>query len=147
MVYTSQAYDAIYNYLSEGERKKIESDFLKPYAEYISVDSPQFFNRVHNHSTWGNAAVGMIALAIDDDDLLQKALYGLELKDIDKLAKDNDGGFIYEKDNIKAGFFAQIDYSFSPDGYYGEGPYYQRYAMLPFMVFAQALKSRRMEAS
>lgn len=145
MVYTSQAYDAIYNYLSEGERKKIESDFLKPYAEYISVDSPQFFNRVHNHSTWGNAAVGMIALAIDDDDLLQKALYGLELKDIDKLAKDNDGGFIYEKDNIKAGFFAQIDYSFSPDGYYGEGPYYQRYAMLPFMVFAQALNNKKPE--
>lgn len=145
MVYTSQAYDAIYNYLSAEERDKIEDEFLKPYADYISLENPKFFNRVHNHSTWGNAAVGMMALAMDDDDLLQRALYGLNLKDIDKTAKDNDGGFIYDQDKAKAGFFAQIDYSFSPDGYYGEGPYYQRYAMLPFMVFAQALNNKKPE--
>lgn len=145
MVYTSQAYDAIYNYLSKEERNKIENEFLKPYADYISIENPKYFNRVHNHSTWGNAAVGMMALAMDDDDLLQRSLYGLDLKDVDELAKDNDGGFIYEKDKAKAGFFAQIDYSFSPDGYYGEGPYYQRYAMLPFMVFAQALDNKKPE--
>lgn len=143
MVYTSQAYDAIYNYLTADERHKIESEFLRPYADYISIENPKYFNRVHNHSTWGNAAVGMMALAMDDDQLLQRALYGLDLKDIDVKAKDNDGGFIYEKG--KAGFFAQIDYSFSPDGYYGEGPYYQRYAMLPFMVFAQALENKKPE--
>ncbi len=145
MVYTSQAYDAIYNYLSVAERKKIENEFLKPYANYLSIGNPKYFNRVHNHSTWGNAAVGMMALAMDDDKLLQRALYGLDLKDVDELAKDNDGGFIYDKDQAKAGFFAQIDYSFSPDGYYGEGPYYQRYAMLPFMVFAQALNNKKPE--
>jgi len=145
MVYTSQAYDAIYNYLTEEERKKIEDEFLKPYADYISIDNPKYFNRVHNHSTWGNAAVGMMALAMDDEELLERALYGLDLKDVDELAKDNDGGFIYEKGKAKAGFFAQIDYSFSPDGYYGEGPYYQRYAMLPFMVFAQALNNKKPE--
>ncbi len=145
MVYTAQAYDAIYNYLSEDERNKIENEFLKPYADYLSVGNPKYFNRVHNHSTWGNAAVGMMALAMDDDELLQRALYGLDLKNVDELAKDNDGGFIYDKDNAKAGFYAQIDYSFSPDGYYGEGPYYQRYAMLPFMVFAQALNNKKPE--
>ncbi len=145
MVYTSQAYDAIYNYLTQEERNTIENDFLKPYADYLSIENPKYFNRVHNHSTWGNAAVGMMALAMDDDALLQRALYGLDLKNVDELAKDNDGGFIYEKDKAKAGFFAQIDYSFSPDGYYGEGPYYQRYAMLPFMVFAQALNNKKPE--
>lgn len=145
MVYTSQAYDAIYNYLTVEERDKIENEFLKPYADYLSIGNPKYFNRVHNHSTWGNAAVGMMALAMDDDELLQRALYGLDLKNVDQLAKDNDGGFIYEKDKAKAGFFAQIDYSFSPDGYYGEGPYYQRYAMLPFMVFAQALHNKKPE--
>lgn len=145
LVYTSQAYDAIYNYLTKDERNIIETQLLKPYADYISIENPKYFNRVHNHSTWGNAAVGMMALAMDDDQLLERALYGLDLKDVDALAKDNDGGFIYEKDKAKAGFFAQIDYSFSPDGYYGEGPYYQRYAMLPFMVFAQALHNKKPE--
>ena len=143
MVYTAQAYDAIFDYLTKEERAKIENELLRPYADYISIDNPRFFNRIHNHSTWGNAAVGMMALAMDDDDLLQRALYGLDLQQVDELAKDNDGGFIYEKDKAKAGFFAQIDYSFSPDGYYGEGPYYQRYAMLPFMVFAQALENKK----
>lgn len=139
MVYGSQAYQAIYDYLTEEERKEIEDKFLRPYADYISVDNPKFFNRVHNHSTWGNAAVGMVGIAIKDKELINRALYGLRLDEIDELAKDNDGGFIYEKGKAVAGFFAQIDYSFSPDGYYGEGPYYQRYAMLPFMIFAQAL--------
>lgn len=145
MVYGAQAYDAIYDYLTEEERKHIEEEFLKPYADYISVDNPKFFNRVHNHSTWGNAAVGMVGLATRNTALVNRALYGLPQEEIDELAKDNDGGFIYEKGKAKAGFFAQIDYSFSPDGYYGEGPYYQRYAMLPFMIFAQALEDKKPE--
>lgn len=145
MVYGSQAYAAIYDYLSTADRQRIEDNFLRPYADYISIDSPQFFNRVHNHSTWGNAAVGMVGLAIKDQELVDRALYGLQLDEVDRLAKDNDGGFIYEGGKAKAGFFAQIDFSFSPDGYYGEGPYYQRYAMLPFMIFAQALEDEKPE--
>ncbi len=145
MVYGSQAYDAVYDYLTAAERTYIEDNFLKPYADYISVDNPKFFNRVHNHSTWGNAAVGMVGLATRDEALVQRALYGLQLDEVDLKAKDNDGGYIYEEGKAKAGFFAQIDYSFSPDGYYGEGPYYQRYAMLPFMIFAQALDNAKPE--
>src|SRR3546814_1503639 len=53
-------------------------------------------------------------------DLVDKALLGL----------DKSG---------KAGFLRQLDLLFSPDGYYAEGPYYQRYALQPFVVFAAAI--------
>lgn len=143
LVYTSQAYDCIYDYLSEEERHSLETDLFRPFADHISIDNPQFFNRVHNHSTWGNVAVGMIALVMEDDSLLQRALYGLKDVEIDKTLKDNDGGFI-NKDG-KTGFFANLDEPFSPDGYYTEGPYYQRYAMYPFLIFAQGLQNKRPE--
>ena len=139
LVYASQAYDCVYDWLSKKEREKLEKNLFKPFADYISKGNPQFFNRVHNHSTWGNVAVGMIALVMDDDELLQRALYGLKDIDIDKNLKDNDGGYI-NKDG-KKGFFANLDEPFSPDGYYTEGPYYQRYAMYPFLIFAQALQN------
>ena len=142
LVYTSQAYDCIYDYLTEEERNTLEKDLFKPYADFISKGNPKFFNRVHNHSTWGNVAVGMIALAMEDDSLLQTALYGLKDVKIDKKLKDNDGGFI-NSDDQKIGFFANLDEPFSPDGYYTEGPYYQRYAMYPFLIFAQALQNKK----
>ena len=63
LVYVSQAYDAIYDWLSAEQRETLETNLFRPFADHISVDSPQFFNRVHNHSTWGNAAVGMIGLS------------------------------------------------------------------------------------
>ncbi|RZV35694.1 MAG: alginate lyase family protein [Chromatiales bacterium] len=138
LVYMSQAYDAIYDYLSADERQQLEENLFRPFADHISVDSPQFFNRVHNHSTWGNAAVGMIGLVMGDDELVERALYGIPFGEIDTAAKDNDGGFIFDKDG-RAGFLANLDDPFSPDGYYTEGPYYQRYAMYPFLIFAQAL--------
>ena len=142
LVYASQAYDCIYDYLTEDERNTLETDLFKPYADYISKENPQFFNRVHNHSTWGNVAVGMIALVMEDDSLLQRALYGLKDVNISKDSKDNDGGFI-NPDDQKIGFFANLDEPFSPDGYYTEGPYYQRYAMYPFLIFAQGLQNKK----
>lgn len=145
LVYTAQAYDCIYDYVDKKDRKKLETKLFRPFADFLSTGNPQFFNRVHNHSTWGNAAVGMIGLVMSDDELIERALYGLKLKETDKLAKDNDGGFIYEKGKSKAGFFAQMDFAFSPDGYYTEGPYYQRYAMTPFMLFALSLHHHKPE--
>lgn len=137
LVYVSQAYDCIYNYLSEEERNKLETNLFRPFADHISVDSPQFYQRVHNHSTWGNAAVGMIGLVIDDQELIDRALYGIKGVNLDKTKKDDDGGFL-NKDG-KAGFLANIEEPFSPDGYYNEGPYYQRYAGYPFLIFAEGL--------
>ncbi|KJD31453.1 heparinase [Tamlana nanhaiensis] len=143
LVYTSQAYDCIYNFLSKNEREILEQELFKPFANFISIENPQFFNRVHNHSTWGSVAVGMMALVMDDDTLLNRALYGIKNLKIDPTLKDNDGGFINK--HGKAGFFANLEDPFSPDGYYTEGPYYQRYASYPFLVFAQALQNKKPE--
>ncbi len=142
LVYVSQAYDCIYDFLSAEERKNLEENLFIPYADFLSIETPQFFNRVHNHSTWGNVAVGMIGLVMNNDELINRALNGLGEDNLDPNAKDNDGGFIKNKDG-KAGFLANLDEPFSPDGYYTEGPYYQRYAMYPFMVFAEALQNAR----
>jgi hypothetical protein len=143
LVYVSQAYDCIYNYLSEEERNKLETNLFRPFADHISIDSPQFYQRVHNHSTWGNAAVGMIGLVMNDQELIDRALYGIKGVNLDKKAKDNDGGFL-NKDG-KAGFLANIEEPFSPEGYYNEGPYYQRYAMYPFLIFAEGLHNVKPE--
>ena len=144
LVYVAQAYDCVYHFLTTKERNYLEKNLFKPFANFISVDNPQFFNRVHNHSTWGNVAVGMIALVMDDAELLNRALYGLKTDNIDPNAKDNDGGFI-KKPGQKVGFLANLEEPFSPDGYYTEGPYYQRYAMYPFLVFAEALQNVKPE--
>lgn len=143
LVYVSQAYDCIYNYLSEEERNKLETSLFRPFADHISVDSPQFYQRVHNHSTWGNAAVGMIGLVMNDQELIDRALYGIKDLKLDATKKDDDGGFL-NKDG-KAGFLANIEEPFSPDGYYNEGPYYQRYAMYPFLIFAEGLHNVKPE--
>jgi len=142
LVYVSQAYDAIYDYLKPKERKYLETDLFRPMADFLSLDNPRFFNRVHNHSTWANAAVGMIALAMDDDELLDRALYGMHIDKSLALEKDNDGGFIYKEGMLQAGFLAQLDGSFAPDGYFTEGPYYLRYAIFPFLIFSKALSNK-----
>ena len=143
LVYVSQAYDAVYDFMSKEERAFVEKDLFHPLANWISVDNPKFYNRVHNHSTWGNAAVGMIGLVMNDEALIQRALYGLKNDGLDKNMVDNDGGFIKVEGQDKAGFFAQLDYSFSPDGHFTEGPYYLRYAMTPFLLFAKSLANNR----
>ncbi|MGB5166331.1 MAG: alginate lyase family protein [Woeseiaceae bacterium] len=144
LVYVSQAYDAVYDYLSEAERDTLENNLLRPFADHISISNPRFFNRIHNHSTWANAAVGMIGLVMGDDELVDRALYGLspEEFDLDPGLKDDDGGYIFDPQG-RAGFLANLDEPFSPDGYHTEGPYYQRYAMYPFLVFAQGLHNVR----
>lgn len=141
LVYASQAYDCIYNFLSQEERETIEHNALRPIVDHISIESPQFFNRIHNHSTWGIAGVGMMGIVMQDEELIDRALNGLKIDNIKSEDRDNDGGFIKPKGIDKLGFLAQIDNMFSPDGYYTEGPYYQRYAMSPFMMFAVAIEN------
>ncbi len=145
LVYVSQAYDCVYDFMPKKERDFVEKDLFRPLAEWISTDNPKFYNRVHNHSTWGNAAVGMIGLVMNDEELIQRALYGLKDDGLDNTMLDNDGGFIKTEGQNAAGFFAQLDYSFSPDGHFTEGPYYLRYAMTPFLLFAKSLANNRPE--
>lgn len=121
LVYTIQAYDMVVTSLSDEDRLTIENKLLRPAAHYLSVGQPQTFNKIHNHGTWASAAVGMTGYVLQDENLVQQALYGL----------DKSG---------EAGFLQQINQLFSPDGYYAEGPYYQRFALMPFVLFAKAIQ-------
>jgi len=122
LVYVIQGYDAIVDTLSSEQRARIENGILRPLADFLSVESPEVFDQIHNHGTWAVAAVGMTGYVIDDKDYVRKALYGL-------------------KEDGEAGFVKQLDLLFSPDGYYTEGPYYQRYALMPFLLFAHSIQT------
>ena len=144
LVYTAQAYDCIYDWLDPATVTKLNTELFRPYADYISIENPKFFNRLHNHSTWGNAGVGLIGLVMDDEELVDRALYAFDIRK-EPGSIDNDGGSLNLKGYKEGGFLAQMDHSFSPDGYYTEGPYYQRYAMYPFLIFAQGLANKKPE--
>ena len=75
---------------------------------------------------WAVAAVGMSGYVMHDKELVQQAMLGTE--------KDGNGGFL-----------SQLQTLFSPDGYYTEGPYYARYALLPLFLFAQAIENNQPE--
>jgi oligo-alginate lyase len=122
MVYAGMAYDLVYNSLSIAERKKIEDGAFKPEVDYLTKDLKEWFDRLHNHSVWACAGVGIIGIASNNKEYIDIALKG----------SDKNG---------KSGFIAQMDNLFSPDGYYTEGPYYVRYAILPYMLFANALQN------
>ena len=122
LVYAIQGYDAIVESLTARDRAAIEQGLLRPLADFLSVESPQVFQKIHNHGTWAVAAVGMTGYVLGDENYVQQALYGLD-----------KGG--------EAGFLKQIDLLFSPDGYYNEGPYYLRYALMPFVLFARSIEA------
>ncbi len=126
LVYAGMAYDLIYNSLSAVERKTIEEGAFKPEVDFITKDLSKWFDLVHNHGVWACAGVGIVGLATNNKEYVEMALYGTDKKG-------------------KAGFMAQMDGLFSPDGYYTEGPYYTRYAILPFYLFANALHHARPE--
>ena len=129
LVNVAKAYDCVYDFISKDDRLYIEKNLFYPMADFISDGNPNnysVFNKMHNHGTWATAAVGMIGYVMGDMSLVTKALYG----------SNKDG---------KTGFIRQLDELFSPDGYYTEGPYYQRYAIEPFMTFAQAIQNRQPE--
>lgn len=126
LVYTGMAYDLIKNSLTAAEIKTIEEGAFKPEVDYFTKDMKNWFNLIHNHGVWACAGVGIVGLATDNKEYVDMALYGT--------AKDG-----------KSGFIAQMDNLFSPDGYYTEGPYYVRYAILPYYLFANALQHARPE--
>lgn len=120
LVHAVQGYDAVRDALAADERQRID-DLFRRAARFLSDESPERFDAIHNHATWATAGVGMTGYVLRDPELVEKALLGI--------AKDG-----------KSGFLAQIDRLFSPDGYYEEGPYYQRYALAPFVIFANAIQ-------
>ncbi|MEP4783151.1 MAG: alginate lyase family protein [Erythrobacter sp.] len=126
LVHTVQAYEAIRDTLPVAERENIDNNVFRPAAKFLSVDSKATFNKIHNHATWATAGVGMTGYLLGDQDMVDRALLG----------SDKSG---------KAGFIRQTELLFSPDGYYTEGPYYQRFAMLPFIVFGDAIERNEPE--
>jgi len=126
LVYSIQAYDMVVASLTNDERQKIETNLLRPMADFLSAGQPETFNKIHNHGTWAVAAVGMTGYVLEDETLVKQALYGLDMTG-------------------EAGFLQQIEQLFSPDGYYAEGPYYQRYALMPFVLFAKAIEVNQPE--
>lgn len=122
LVYTIQAYDLVVDSIGENARNTIESVLLKPVAQFLSEGQPSTFNKVHNHGTWATAGVGMAGYVLDEPERVEQALLDL-----------NKSG--------KGGFLRQLDELFSPQGYYNEGPYYQRFALLPFVTFAKAIEN------
>jgi oligo-alginate lyase len=122
MVYAGMAYDLIYTTVTAAERRLIEEGAFKPEVDYLTKDLKEWFDRLHNHSVWACAGVGIIGIASNNKEYVDIALYGSEK-------------------NGQSGFIAQMDKLFSPDGYYTEGPYYVRYAILPYIVFANALNN------
>jgi len=121
LVHAIQGYDAVRADLTPAERKTIDEQVFRRMAAFLTSE-PKTFDRIHNHSTWANAGVGMTGYVLRDPVLVEQALKG----------SDRSG---------KVGFLRQLDLLFSPDGYYAEGPYYQRYALQPFVVFAQAIEA------
>lgn len=120
LVNAVQGYARIRDALTPSERQRIDDGAIRPMAKFLSDGSPEVIGRIHNHATWACAGVGLAGYLLGDRDLVDKALLGL----------DKSG---------KTGFLRQLDLLFSPDGYYAEGPYYQRYALQPFVVFAAAI--------
>ena len=126
LVYAGLAFDGIYNYLTASERKQIADGVLKPEVDFFTGELKDWFALIHNHAVWACAGVGIAGIATDNDDWVDKALYG------------------GNKDR-KSGFVANIDGLFSPEGFYTEGPYYTRYSLLPFFLFANSLQHYKPE--
>lgn len=127
MLYASCAYSCIYHTISEEQKRLIEDDLLKQMIEMFVVTYAHDFDIVHNHGLWAVAAVGICGYAINDQESVDKALYGLKM------------------DKVSGGFLAQLDQLFSPDGYYMEGPYYHRFSLRPIYLFAEAIERRQPE--
>jgi len=126
LVDVSQAYDCIYDTLTSDERSRFETNIFRPMVQFISVVHEKEFNIMHNHATWFVSAVGMAGYVMGDQNIVKKALYGTKM----------DGS---------AGFFRQMEELFAPDGYYCEGPYYARYALMPFFIFAEVIQNNQPE--
>ena len=124
LVRVSQAYDCIYDSLTAEERSRFEQNLFRPMVKFITEDCKREFDKIHNHGTWAVTAVGMIGYAMGDDAIVRQALYG-------------------SKTDGKSGYLRQLDELFSPDGYYCEGPYYARYALTPFFLFARVIENNQ----
>jgi hypothetical protein len=125
LMYASLAYACIKSELSDDQKNHIETRLFREMIIMFTETYAHDFDIVHNHGLWAVAGVGVCGLAIDDMDVANKAIYGLN------------------GDGKTGGFLAQLEQLFSPDGYYMEGPYYHRFAIRPLLIFAEAISRKR----
>ena len=124
----ASGYLAMKDAMSAESRTLIEDKLFRPMAEFLmygtadNTKNNYVFNRMHNHGTWQDAAVGTIGLALGDRDLVMRSLYGTDLS------------------GEHGGLLQQIDELFSPDGYYLEGAVYQSFALIPFLEYGFLLR-------
>ena len=127
MLYSSCAYSCIRHELTKAQQQLIENDLFKVMLEMFVVTYAENFDIIHNHGLWSVASAGICAYAINDQAIVDKALYGLK------------------GDSVSGGFIAQLTQLFSPDGYYMEGPYYHRFSLRPIFLFAETIERRQPE--
>ncbi|MCU5773821.1 heparinase II/III family protein [Erwiniaceae bacterium BAC15a-03b] len=127
LLYAAEGYHCIISSLNADDRHHIEENLLRLMAVEAMTLHAETFDIVHNHGLWSVAAVALCGYVLNDQQLVDKSLYGL--------AGDSQSG----------GFFAQLDGLFSPDGYYIEGPYYHRFGLRPLLLLAEAIAQRQPE--
>jgi len=127
LLYAVEGYHCIKPTLAASERSVIESQLFRVMVDDALTRHTKDFDIVHNHGVWSVAAAAVCGYVLGDQKLVDHALYGLK--------GDSESG----------GFFAQLSQLFSPDGYYIEGPYYQRFALRPLLLLAEAIHRRQPE--
>lgn len=126
-LYAVEGYHCLIPTLDTAQREHIEAHLFRVMADDALHRHTRDFDIVHNHGIWSVAAAAMSGYVLGDNELVEKALYGLK--------GDSESG----------GFFAQLSQLFSPDGYYIEGPYYHRFALRPLLLLAEAIERRQPE--
>ncbi len=71
------AYDCVYDYMTAEERAYVERNLFRPMADFLmngmgNRGNNKVFNKMHNHATWATSAVGMIGMAMGDEELVRK---------------------------------------------------------------------------
>lgn len=127
LLFASAGYSCVKHSLSDKDKSLIEQKVFHPMVNMFVETYDYHFDIIHNHGIWAVAAVGICGLAVDCEDYVNCAVYGRKL------------------DSVSGGFLAQLSQLFSPEGYYEEGPYYQRFAIQPLLMFAEALERHRPE--
>ncbi|MGB7800777.1 heparinase II/III domain-containing protein [Buttiauxella sp.] len=127
LLYAAEAWHCVKPECTSEQIRHIESNLLRLMAHDAMHTHAATFDIVHNHGMWSVAAVAICGYVLDDKEMVLNSLYGL--------ARNSKSG----------GFFAQLDQLFSIDGYYIEGLYYQRFALRPLLLLAEAISRRQPE--
>lgn len=121
LLYAACGWQCVKGSASDQQRQHIETHLLRAMATEATTTHAATFDIVHNHGIWSVAATAICGYVLSDRTLVDISLHGLQ------------------GDDVSGGFFAQLSQLFSIDGYYIEGLYYQRFALRPVLLLAEAI--------